>query len=224
MTEQERGQQYVSIGADVEMIDQRADNASVTQRLRTYHADGNATPTCTVWQAVRATIAAPNLFKPVLIERNGVNMRYIGGSLRCNNPSQEILAEAAACFPGRYVACVLSIGAGKRKNIIIPKVGKMPKLQLLNVIGTLQDVAVDCESTHQELKIRFTSNPDTYFRFNVDFGTEGLDSEEWQSLGTVQENTAQYIERVNKKMARSAIAILNRSRAGLVTTERAAGR
>jgi patatin-like phospholipase/acyl hydrolase len=203
-----------------------ADNAAFPARLRTYGVMANAIADCTIWEAARATSAAPSFFKPALIkDEHGLETRYLDGGLKCNNPTKELLAEAAERFPGRRVACLLSLGTGQKSTIQLPKAGGIPKLQLLKVVKLLQKIATDCEDTHQQLAKRFLARPGlsgVYFRFNVEQGMQGVGLEEWKRLSEIRAHTSNYTRRhpCNQDIDRAVTAISDRQ--GLVTIEQAA--
>lgn len=68
----------------------------------------SGTNDCEVWQAGRATSAAPTYFEP--FELNGEN--YYDGGVIANNPVRVALREAESLWPGREIGCVLSLGCG----------------------------------------------------------------------------------------------------------------
>ncbi|KAG8685911.1 hypothetical protein FRC08_012845 [Ceratobasidium sp. 394] len=237
----ERDERDEEVGSDVKMLDNRddtdrgrvfvcslmAENASSSTRFRTYSATTNPTANCYIWEAARATTAAPKFFKAAwVLEDSGIKMRYIDGGLRCNNPTHELLDEAANFFPDRLVACILSIGTGRRGKIELPDTGLVPKLQLAKVVKVLQKIALDCEKTHQELSERFYNRPGTYFRFNVDHGMEAVGLAEWERGSGIQADTASYTrESQTTHSIDSAVeAILRRNRDGMMTVGQAAGR
>ncbi|QRV88367.1 patatin-like phospholipase protein [Ceratobasidium sp. AG-Ba] len=173
----------------------RADAASDAWHFRTYHVVENASPECTIWQAARATSAAPSFFKPAIIEQDKLSARYLDGGAGFNNPTVQLLNEAAQRFPGRPVCCILSLGTGHRDVIRLRPAGGIPKLQLLKIVGVLKDIATDCEETHNLLARRFQDS-DVYHRFNVEQGLQEVGLEEWKRLSRVQAHTAAYTRRV----------------------------
>ncbi|KAG9125193.1 hypothetical protein FRC07_008615 [Ceratobasidium sp. 392] len=236
---QERDERDAKVGSNVRMLEREdnkdrcrvfvcsvtADNFSSPTLFRTYIVPANTVADCYIWEAARATSAAPKFFKPIIIEENGVKMRYIDGGLRCNNPTKELLSEAANYFAGRTVACILSIGTGRRGKIQLPDVGLVPKLQLLKVISLLQKISLDCEQTHQELAHRL-HNQGTYFRFNVDYGMENIGLAEWDMSSSMQADTRAYTREhsTTHNIDDAVAAIMNRKRDGMLTITRAAGR
>ncbi|KAG8735777.1 hypothetical protein FRC10_010160 [Ceratobasidium sp. 414] len=215
------------IGRNVMMLDTRADGDNCRvfpDRLRTYNVSRNPSPNCAIWEAARATSAAPSFFKPAVIKQNGLDMRYVDGGLRCNNPTKQVLAEAAECFDlNRQVACILSLGTGQKNTIHLPKAGFFPKLQLLKVVTLLQKIATDCEEMHQELAERQQLS-EVYFRFNVDQGMQGIGLEEYNRMQEVGAHTRNYLLSYdcNKNVDRAVAKIVDRQ--GSISVGRAAGR
>lgn len=66
-----------------------------------------------IWEAARATSAAPTFFQPITI--NGV--KYGDGGTGWNNPTAEALAEAYHIWPSRLIGCLLSLGTGLEEAI-----------------------------------------------------------------------------------------------------------
>src|SRR5437667_6438485 len=76
----------------------RVQNASATL-LRSYETTdpGESDYVCEVWEAARATSAAPLFFAPFRIERLGLTL--VDGALRLNNPINEVISEAHRIYP-----------------------------------------------------------------------------------------------------------------------------
>ena len=82
------------------------------ERLRSYRsADPTArdTKTYKIWEAARATSAAPLYFPSIKVQ--GVD--YFDGGLESNNPVVEVIEEARQEWPDAIVDIVVSIGTGK---------------------------------------------------------------------------------------------------------------
>jgi predicted acylesterase/phospholipase RssA len=80
--------------------------------LRTYTPAKQRLPgssDCEVWQAARATSAAPTFFEPMDIG----GQRYWDGGCMQNNPVKVAMEEADNIWPGRQVGCIVSIGCGR---------------------------------------------------------------------------------------------------------------
>ena len=118
-------------------------NAQIPCLFRTYRAPKYPSPNCTIWEAVRATSAAPTFFKRIVIDGEP----YVDGGMGCNNPVQQVLQEAELVFPDRHVACIISIGAGQAGTISIPKPGWFQWVLPLKVVEAIRKIATDCEAS-----------------------------------------------------------------------------
>jgi predicted acylesterase/phospholipase RssA len=175
-------------------------DANIPVLFRTYQSH-EPHSNCKIWEAARATSAAPTFFKQIEIGRK---QPFIDGGLGCNNPSQLVLNEAKALFGGtRHIGCLVSIGTGQAEVIGIKKPGLFQQIIPTDVIDALSAITTDCEATHQEMLGRFANLPNTYFRLNVEQGMQGIELSEWEKLSNVEAHTAQYMKtkEVDKKLA-----------------------
>jgi hypothetical protein len=157
-----------------------------------------ASANCRIWEAARATTAAPTFFKRIAIGEEGrAKEEFIDGGVRCNNPANQVLEEARNIFgDNRIVGCLISIGTGHRGTIGLAKPDSFQKILPVKLIGILKSIATDCESTAHALGLRYREFPDFYFRFNVVHGTEGISLEEWKKMGDIEAHTKAYMEDV----------------------------
>jgi len=72
---------------------------------------------CPIWQAARATSAAPSYFPPAWVEVPDPGGWYIDGGLRHNNPSEVALSEARKYWKTVKRFCIVSIGTGTQKPV-----------------------------------------------------------------------------------------------------------
>ncbi|KAJ7033019.1 acyl transferase/acyl hydrolase/lysophospholipase [Mycena alexandri] len=179
-------------------------NANIPVLFRTY--DSHETHTgCKIWEAARATSAAPTFFKRIEIGRG--QQHFIDGGLGSNNPSKVVLDEAKKVFPDRQIGCVVSIGTGQVGRISIDKPGFFQRLIPTDVIEALQGIATDCEAKHEEMLALFDNSPNTYFRLNVEQGMQNIKLSEWEKLSNVEAHTAQYMRR--KEVEKTLTLLVN---------------
>ncbi|KAG8678835.1 hypothetical protein FRC08_017442 [Ceratobasidium sp. 394] len=86
-------------------------NAGIPRIFRSYQGISNQMPDCTIWGALCASTAYPELFKPIDIGEAYLKESFVDGGLGCSNPTAHVLAETKALFPGRRVSTVICIGA-----------------------------------------------------------------------------------------------------------------
>src|SRR5438046_1431206 len=73
---------------------------------------------CKIWEACRATSAAPTFFRSAYIRDvgpGGRTLHFVDAGLGFNNPTEEVIDEAHQLWPGKPIGCILSIGTGKPK-------------------------------------------------------------------------------------------------------------
>jgi predicted acylesterase/phospholipase RssA len=135
--------------------------------LRTYLANRNSIPDCTIVEAVRATCATPGLFKPTdITEPGGIKVSYVG--LGHNNPAAQLLNEAAHVFPDLHLSCVVSVSAGYTQT---------PSNQTSSYLPSPTNIeSLDYERIAQEISVRFEDIPGIYFRFSIDLGLKNARS------------------------------------------------
>ncbi|KAF8600233.1 FabD/lysophospholipase-like protein [Ceratobasidium sp. AG-I] len=216
------------------MMDQRADgeqckimvlarskhnmNAGIPCIFRSYDAVSNLGPNCTIWQALRATTAHPDLFKSVEISELNILESFIDGGLGCNNPLPYILSEAMALYPGRKISTIVSIGTGHAHTIHIPDSPRFQRMLPTSVAEAMKNMATDCQQVAHEMGLRFRDAKGVYFRFNVHQGMQNIMVSGWEKLGAVLAHTRAYMEEVQFKQALDEAARSLQARKGVIPT------
>jgi len=85
--------------------------------FRSYECQGFNPAMCTIWQAARATTAAPSFFRPIFIETPAPGGWFLDGGMGHNNPSELALDEAQRIWVNVQRFCLVSIGTGKQMNV-----------------------------------------------------------------------------------------------------------
>jgi predicted acylesterase/phospholipase RssA len=87
--------------------------------LRSYDCKGHMAENCAIWEAARATSAAPSFFKPISISdvSDSTKEHFIDGGVAHNNPAEVALTEARNIWTRSKRFCLLSIGTGREKTI-----------------------------------------------------------------------------------------------------------
>lgn len=167
------------------------------RRFRTYDVRSNSNMNCKIWQAVRATMATPTIFKSISIgEEDQIPERFIDGGLKGNNPVKEVMDESRLVFgDDRLLGVLVNLGAGYSGTIGLSTPDTFQRVLPTDLLITLKNLAVDCESTAEEVKHHWKNIPDRYFRFSVTHGTEGISLEEWKKMEDVQAHTKSYLRR-----------------------------
>jgi len=174
-------------------------DANIPVLFRTYESR-EPHSNCKIWEAARATSAAPTFFKSIEI---GQAQPYIDGGLGRNNPSRAVLDEAKRLFGARHIGCLVSIGTGHAETIGIKKSRGFRRIMPTDIFDTLKAITADCEATHENMLGLFEKLPTTYFRLNVEHGMQGIKFSECERLANVEAHAAQYMRRneVEEKLA-----------------------
>jgi hypothetical protein len=149
-----------------------------------------------IWEAARATTAAPVYFDPIKIG----NRKFGDGGFGNNNPAEEMRTEVA-CMYGNNPKCfdlLLSIGTGEIPiHRIAGKGGKFK--ELFTYINAAKKLASDTSKAHEHLYNMKNSYDLPYYRFNVDVGMEKIKLDEWKgpqsrlpTLKKIQDATETY--------------------------------
>ncbi|KAG8698759.1 hypothetical protein FRC09_007045 [Ceratobasidium sp. 395] len=194
-------------------------NSGMPTIIRSYPTSVNPGPNCTIWQALRAATAHPEMFKPMEIAEQGILGSFVDAAMGCGNPIEHVLAEAKRIYPNRRVATIVSIGAGHRSTIHIPEPSPLQRIFPTNVIVAMRDIATDNERIAQAMAVRFRGARDVYFRLNVDQGMQSVQLGDWDRLGEVQAHTRAYMSKVetNELVLRAVKA--TRERRGVIPVE-----
>lgn len=163
--------------------------------FRTWSADKNPGYNCTIWEAARATSAAPRFFKRIYIGKPGLQEEFVDAALGCNNPLKELVSEAEKEFgEDREVGCILSVGTGQPSAIQYDKPSfGFQRILPLELIDALAKLATDCEGVATTFQEKYRNCPGLYHRLNVDRGLEKISLEEWDRLGEVRSHTENYL-------------------------------
>lgn len=178
--------------------------------FRSYDAEYNLEHNCEIWEAARATSAAPTYFAPIEIGPPGRNNTFVDGGLGCNNPIYQLHLEAERLFKGsRKVACIVSLGTGQKKTNEIAQPTFMdnfvPPFKLMNSIKRL---AIDCERKAEDMDLKYRGMKDVYFRLNVEHGLESTKLANWERLAAVRVHTMAYLEQPTVAERLDSIAAL----------------
>lgn len=167
-------------------------NSVNTELLRSYKTKkiGHQNYDCYVWEAVRATSAAPLFFEPITLKASQAT--FVDGGIRANNPIDFLMSEARSLWPDREVGCVISLGTG----IKLPQSLDLHNSRLHEVLQTLADIATDANSKAREF--RDTAEGRTlvrnrrYFRYSVPQGVGEVDLADFEKMPYMESMTLPY--------------------------------
>jgi len=85
---------------------------ATAELFRSYELDGYKSTDCAMWEAARATSAAPTFFRPINIKPPNPGIDWVDGGLGYNNPAQLAHDEAERIWPDSTSCCLVSLGTG----------------------------------------------------------------------------------------------------------------
>ncbi|KAJ7443906.1 hypothetical protein B0H11DRAFT_452455 [Mycena galericulata] len=155
--------------------------------LRTYESPGSPATTCTIWQAARATSAAPIFFPPVKVEFEDQTASFIDGGTGHYNPTPDLLQEAKIIFPGRRLRCLINIGfntsntldSASRDTQFTPK-----------FVQAMVEITNDCSKTANRSAPR---SRDIYYRFSV-VGQQPVEIGMWDDVKEIAKLVRPYLD------------------------------
>jgi len=161
--------------------------------FRTYRGRGGVTnKDCMIWEAIRATSAAPTFFDPIQIQ----DEMFVDGGFGCNNPVNFVYDEAREMWPDREIGCIISLGTGMPRVLSLQNPTLFDTRFPKNWVQVLERTATECDTAHQDM-LRKKELRGKYFRFNVQQGLQGVSLMEWQKLGETASLTEAYLREVD---------------------------
>ncbi|QRV95656.1 kinesin light chain [Ceratobasidium sp. AG-Ba] len=190
-------------------------NAGLPCIFRSYQGVSNQMPDSPIWKVLSATMAQPEMFKPIEIGPDYLRQSFVDGGFGCNNPTAHVLAEVKAIMSSRDLSSIICIGSGHPDTIQLPQRALSSRFVPTNVLSLTKNIAVDAERVAQEMEVRFQSTADVYFRFSVDQGMQNVEVGEWEKLEQVTANAQAYLRglKVSKSVDVAVAAIKARKAA-----------
>lgn len=165
-----------------------------TRRLASYRSEGagDLAKHTKIWEAGRATSAAPSFFDPAKIGPFGET--FLDGGAGANNPINELWNEAKNVWSSEsleaQLRCLISVGTG------VPEVtgfGDYPH----EMAAAIAAIATDTQRTAQEFHKRNSAldqdSTRVYFRFNVPSGLGKVGLEETKKKDLIATITRDYL-------------------------------
>lgn len=197
--------------------------------FRSYQCTGRNADPCTIWEAARATSAAPLFFKPITIKTPVPGGTYTDGGLGHNNPAEVALSEAQRLWSSVKKFALVSVGAGRLKSIRIVENSMQSldinasrtekqrrgitrraaagEIALTRIQEACVELAFNSEQVHQRLFNLSTSvDPEKrfpYHRFNVERDMHEIEFHEWDAMEALGSHTTSYMEEVEQELKRN---------------------
>lgn len=169
----------------------REDRSAVLLRSYTAPSENDAEfNDCKIWQAARATSAAPFYFPTAKIGET----RFWDGGLAHNNPIQRVWDEGGRLFPDNQTACIVSLGTGCQT--------RRPKKTFLPIIGKGKSIMknlTEVERVNDEFEEGMITKNKPFYRFNPSTGEDEIGLAEYKRLGDLETYTKTYLEDPDEK-------------------------
>ena len=184
-----------------------------------YHRNPGLAAKCTIWEAARATSAAPQYFPPIAIEGN----TFVDGGFGANNPTLEAFKELTySDVDSPPEPLVISVGSGFTQHRSSLRKSKL-RPQFISRVYSAFDYTTETEFVHEDMLAFARHRKLEYFRFNVDEGLENILLDSWkvhktdgresfETISHIASMTTKYLERqdVQEKLFRCAQLVVNR--------------
>ncbi|KAH8834167.1 acyl transferase/acyl hydrolase/lysophospholipase [Flagelloscypha sp. PMI_526] len=142
-----------------------SDPVGVPQIFRTYRTRKES-PDCSIWEAIRATLTAPEQSSPICIDKQ----LYYKTLSAIGNPTPHLTLELQNILQDVPVDIILSLGTGHPGNI-----HTFTKDASSDVLDNLACFNAACEAAHEKMEAhwsRLSQQTNPYFRFNASQGLE----------------------------------------------------
>ncbi|KAL9615094.1 MAG: hypothetical protein Q9167_000412 [Letrouitia subvulpina] len=185
------------------------DNSAV--RFRAYQGpDGttNSFANCKIWEAARATSAAPFYFPSAIVK----GVKFWDGGLANNNPVLEVLAERSQIYPQWRMNCMISLGTGFSE--------RKPSKSMLAVLGKGKQIlknVTNVNINHERAREQLLTDGVPYFRFNPSTADDEIGLADYKSLDALVEHTERYLDReqIKSQIEQCAELLYHRSNTSL---------
>jgi|TARA_R110002003_G_scaffold104_34_gene8499 hypothetical protein len=159
--------------------------------LSTYDPNDRTTK---IWEALRATSAAPTFFEEMQF---GVpKVTYLDGGVGFNNPCAEVDYAAKALWEGRSIGVIVSVGTGLQSIPSVKKMASWLPFGLgtdISLASALAGMATSTARVDNELKRMYNDSDTKYYRFDVDRGLANISLEQWMKEDEMAALTEQYM-------------------------------
>jgi predicted acylesterase/phospholipase RssA len=160
--------------------------------LSTYDPNDRTTR---IWEALRATSAAPTFFEEMKFGTPQVT--YLDGGVGFNNPCAEVDYAAKALWEGRSIGVIVSVGTGLQSIPSVKKMASWLPFGLgtdISIASALTGMATSTARVDNEMKRMYSKSSTRYYRFDVDRGLADVSLEQWMKEDEMASLTAQYMQ------------------------------
>ena len=160
--------------------------------LSTYDPNDRTTR---IWEALRATSAAPTFFEEMQFGTPKVT--YLDGGVGFNNPCAEVDHAAKALWEKRSIGVIVSVGTGLQSLSSVKKAAMWLPFGLgtdISLATALAGMATSTARVDNEMRRMYNNSDTKYYRFDVDRGLANISLEQWMKEDEMASLTEQYMQ------------------------------
>ncbi|CAE6470395.1 hypothetical protein ACGC1H_000343 [Rhizoctonia solani] len=167
-------------------------NAVTPHLMRSYvRRDQPTSDRVKIWEAARATSAAPAFFAPITIGDKGV--QYVDGAVSGHcNPAALAREEADYLWPGRENWLLLSLGTGAPNEVSLS--GNLPQ-KLLGFIGLSANTIQVHEGAARTYHQTYQTGHSPYIRLSVEHSIDGVRMDDYEKMPQIAAATTAYLSK-----------------------------
>ncbi|CAE6382824.1 unnamed protein product [Rhizoctonia solani] len=167
-------------------------NAVTPHLMRSYlRRDQPTSDKVKIWEAARATSAAPAFFAPISIGDKGV--QYVDGAVSGHcNPATLAREEAEVLWPGRENWLLLSLGTGAPAEVSLS--GQLPQ-KLLGFIGLSSNAIQVHEGAARSYHQTYQTGHSPYIRLSVEHSIDTVRMDDHEKMPQVAAATTSYLSK-----------------------------
>ncbi|KDN33704.1 hypothetical protein RSAG8_13200, partial [Rhizoctonia solani AG-8 WAC10335] len=144
-----------------------------------------------IWEAARATSAAPAFFAPIIIGDKGV--QYVDGAVSGHcNPATLAREEADYLWPGRENWLLLSLGTGAPSEVSLS--GNLPQ-KLLGFIGLSSNTIQVHEGAARTYHQTYQTGHSPYIRLSVEHSIDAVRMDDHDKMPQIAAATTTYLSK-----------------------------
>ncbi|CAE6479838.1 unnamed protein product [Rhizoctonia solani] len=180
-------------------------NAVTPHLMRSYlRRDQPTSDKVKIWEAARATSAAPAFFAPITIGDKGV--QYVDGAVSGHcNPATLAREEADHLWPGRENWLLLSLGTGAPAEVSLS--GNLPQ-KLLGFIGLSSNTIQVHEGAARTYHQTYQTGHSPYIRLSVEHSIDSVRMDDHEKMPQIAAATTTYLSKeVTRQMLDHAVEL-----------------
>lgn len=189
--------------------------------------------TCLIWEAGRATSAAPNYFAPIKIDGH----TYYDGGVGYNDPTEEVYKDVRmriGCDSRDHIALILTLGTGTQPTLTQKAKGLVSTLKagikelrrverLIEIYRrVVKEGAINAMGVAKRMRERADRRKFKYFKWDggEEVGALGLDNCKREAFAKMENGISKYMEAKSVEIRETAESLVRKRRARFTDQDR----